>query len=141
MDDINSVNTLDEITAKLEEHGISATRQRREIGSVLLGQACHVSAEQVMDSLAELGHRVSKATVYNTLRLFVDCGLLREVHADATRTVFDTTTAPHHHFLNVDTGELQDIDEGAVKFSALPDAPAGTAADSVEVIVKVHNSR
>ncbi|MDH3588864.1 MAG: transcriptional repressor [Gammaproteobacteria bacterium] len=125
--------------ALLEEHGISATRQRREIGLVLLGEARHVTAEQVMEALAERGNRVSKATVYNTLRLFVDCGLLREVHADATRTVFDTTTVPHHHFLNVDTGELRDIALDAVKFAALPDAPDGTVADGVEVIIKVHN--
>ncbi|MBT8135962.1 MAG: transcriptional repressor [Gammaproteobacteria bacterium] len=125
----------------LEEHGISATRQRREIGSVLLGEARHVTAEQVMDALAERGHRVSKATVYNTLRLFVDNGLLREVHADATRTVFDTTTAPHHHFLNVGTGELSDIELDAVRFAALPEAPDGMVADGVEVIIKVRNSR
>ncbi len=106
---------------------------------MLLGRARHVTAEQVMEALAQRGHRVSKATVYNTLRLFVDSGLLREVHADATRTVFDTTTRPHHHFLNVDTGELHDIDVDQVTFAALPAPPEGTVADGVEVLIRVHN--
>lgn len=130
---------MDNVTELLERHGISATRQRREIGSVLFGKPKHVTAEQVMESLAERGYRVSKATVYNTLRLFVDSALLREVHADATRTVFDTMTAPHHHFLNVDSGELQDIPLDQVQFAALPDAPEGTVAGNVEVIIKVRN--
>lgn len=128
------------VAATLDRHGISPTRQRREIASILLGKPRHVTAEQVMEALAQRGHRVSKATVYNTLRLFVDRGLLREIHADATSTVYDTTSTPHHHFLNVDTGELQDIDIDAVSFANLPDVPAGTVADSVEVIIRVRSS-
>ncbi len=140
MDQFDANNNADSIMSVLEEHGISATRQRREIASVLLGQARHVTAEQVMEALALRGNRVSKATVYNTLRLFVDNGLLREVHADATRTVFDTTTTPHHHFLNIDTGELTDIATEDVTFAALPQAPEGTVASGAEVLIRVHNA-
>ncbi len=124
----------------LEAHGISATRQRREIARVLLAQAQHLTAEQLMEQLSHLGHGISKATVYNTLKLFVERGLLREVHVDATRTVYDTTTAPHHHFLNVDTGELSDIPSDQVAFSELPVLPEGTVSDGVDVIVRLRNA-
>ena len=124
----------------LESHGISATRQRREIARVLLAEPQHVTAEQLMEQLGRNGHGISKATVYNTLKLFVERGLLREVHVDATRTVYDTTTAPHHHFLNVDTGELSDIPSDQVAFSDLPALPEGTVGDGVDVIVRVRNA-
>ncbi|MBT8145029.1 MAG: transcriptional repressor [Gammaproteobacteria bacterium] len=123
----------------LEARGISATRQRREIARVLLGKAQHVTAEQLMDELALHGQAISKATVYNTLKLFVDKGLLREVHVDATRTVYDTTTTPHHHFYNADSGQLSDIPLEEVAITALPNPPEGTVSEGVDVIVRIRN--
>lgn len=129
-----------EIPLMLEAHGISATRQRREIARVLLGKAQHLTAEQLMDELARHGHGISKATVYNTLKLFVDKGLLREVHIDATCAVYDTTTTPHYHFYNLDTGQLSDIAPERVTIAAMPEPPAGTVCDGVDVIFRVRNS-
>lgn len=127
------------IASLLETKGISATRQRREIARLLLGRPRHITAEQLMELLQQGGHAISKATVYNTLKLFVSRGLLREIHVDATRTVFDTTTTPHHHFYNVDTGELHDIATESVEFARLPPAPEGTVGDGVDVIMRVRN--
>lgn len=129
------------VSGLLEARGISATRQRREIARALLGRPRHVTAEQLMEALAHNGHSVSKATIYNTLKLFVAHGLLREIHLDATRTVYDTTTTPHHHFYNVDTGELHDIAAGPVEVEGLPPAPEGTVQDGVDVVVRVRNAR
>ena len=81
--------------------------------------------------------KVSLATVYNTLNQFTASGLLREVAVDARRSYFDTNTDPHHHFFNQDTAELTDILGAAVAVSRLPDAPAGTVIDSVDVIIRV----
>ncbi len=61
---------------------------------------------------------VSRATVYNTLNLFVKKGLLRELSfADGT-SVFDPKIEPHHHFIDETTGAIRDIpwDAVAVKF-------------------------
>ena len=82
---------------------------------------------------------VSKATVYNTLHLFGERGLVREVIVDPTRTFFDSTTHPHHHFYNVDTGELLDIDNREVGFRQLPAPPDGTQCESVQVLIRLRN--
>ena len=129
------------VSGLLEARGISATRQRREIARVLLGQPRHVTAEQLMERLAGQGLSISKATIYNTLKLFVSHGLLREIHVDATRTVYDTTTTPHHHFYNVDTGELHDIAPQHVEVAGLPPVPAGTVSEGIDVVVRVRNDR
>jgi Fur family iron response transcriptional regulator len=82
---------------------------------------------------------VSKATVYNTLNLFSERGLVKECLVDPIRKFYDSTTHPHHHFYNVDTGELSDIPDTMVNFQKLPQLPDGTRRESVEVLIKVRN--
>ncbi len=124
---------------RLRACGVKPTSQRLEIGSILLSKPQHMSADQILGRLQKAGSRVSKATVYNTLKLFTDQGLIREVSVDATRQYYDSTTHAHHHFYNVDTGELTDIDPEALAFSRLPELPEGTVAADIEVIVRVRN--
>ena len=98
-----------------------------------------MSADQIIVDLRAVGSRVSKATVYNTLNLFSGRGLTREVSVDPERQFYDSTTTPHHHFYNVDTGELTDIGLDDLQFSQLPDLPAGIETQGIEVIVRVRN--
>ena len=96
-----------------------------------------MSAEQIIDRLHKLGSSVSKATVYNTLNLFGERGIVKEVMADPVRKFYDSSTHPHHHFYNVDTGELSDIPEDEVSFNNLPSIPNGTQQVGVEVLIKI----
>jgi len=106
---------------------------------LLLASPTHMSADQILGDLRERGSRISKATVYNTLKLFSEHGLVKEVMVDPVRKFYDSTTHPHHHFYNVDTGELSDIPDAQVSFGDLPDLPAGTVRESVEVLIKVRD--
>ena len=72
--------------------------------------------------------------------MFGEKGLVKELCIDPKRRFYDSRTSPHHHFYNVDTGELTDIDQEHVAFSELPDLPAGTVEDSVEVMIKVRGA-
>ncbi|NBR29717.1 MAG: transcriptional repressor, partial [Betaproteobacteria bacterium] len=65
--------------------------------------------------------------------------LIREVVAGAGRVFYDPNTAPHHHFYNVDTGELTDIDARAIEVSGLPPLPQGAVAEGVDVIVRIRS--
>ena len=129
-----------EVESKLQAHGVKPTPQRIEIGQVLLAEPCHMSAEQILVALRAVGSDVSKATVYNTLKLFAASGIVREVAIDPSHLVFDSTTTPHHHFYNEDTGELVDIDMESLQIKGLPDLPQGTVTESVELIVRIRHS-
>ena len=94
------------VRSLIEQHGILPTPQRIEVAGILLEKPQHLSAEQIIERLKASDSGVSKATVYNTLNLFSDRGLVREVMVDPVRKFYDSTTHPHHHFYNVDTGEL-----------------------------------
>lgn len=127
------------LRSTLRAHSISPTRQRMAIARRLLARPQHVSADQVLAWVHADGMPVSKATVYNTLNLFTRKGLLREVVVDPARVFYDSTTAPHYHFYNVDTGELEDIPAEEIDFSRFPDLPEGTDHDSVNVVIRVRN--
>lgn len=129
--------TLETLVERLRAHGIGPTRQRLRIAHVLLEAPQHLSADQVLAAVNREQPAVSKATVYNTLRLFTEYGLLREVIVDPTRVFYDSTTQPHHHFYNPRTGELIDIPAERLAVSGLPPAPPGTEPAEVEVIVRL----
>ena len=66
-----------DILDRLKRHGVQPTPQRVEVAAVLLDRPQHLSADQILERLRAAGSRVSKATVYNTLRAFCDgCDVL-----------------------------------------------------------------
>ncbi len=129
--------TRAELTIVLKEKGILPTPQRLDIAEILLARPQHMPAEVIIERLREVGSEVSKATVYNTLNLFAEKRLVRELVVASERRFYDSRTETHHHFFNVDTGELRDIDDADVGFSRLPILPNGTRYDGVEVFIKV----
>ena len=135
--DTGSAETAARARQILEQHGIRPTSQRLQMAGILLTSPRHLTAEQILAALRESAGHVSKATVYNTLNLFVAQGLAREIHADPERCVYDSTMTPHHHFQNVDTGEMTDIRPEDLEFARLPPLPAGTEIESVDVVIRV----
>ncbi len=130
-----------DILSLFEQHGILPTPQRVDVAAILLERPQHLSAEQILEQLRSTGSGVSKATVYNTLKLFDERGLVKEVMVDPVRKFYDSTTHPHHHFYNVDTGELRDIPDEQIRFCELPEPPGGTQSESVEVLIRVRGRR
>ena len=134
------VRSREDVVGILRGHGITPTHQRIEIAHALFSRGEHLSADRILALVNGRACEASKATVYNTLNLFVDRLLVREVIVDPDRVFYDPNTAPHHHFYNVDTGELTDIDEADVRISGLPNLPRGMTVAGVDVIVRIRSS-
>lgn len=132
--------TKDDISGLLEQHGVLVTAQRLEIAELVLAKPQHLSAEQILAGMRERGSRVSKATVYNTMNLFSQRGLVRTVEVDPERQYYDSRSEAHHHFYNVDTGELTDIPLDAVELKIGTQLPPGTRREGVEVVVRVRSA-
>ena len=131
----------EEIARTLQGCGISPTAQRVEVAAVLLERCQHLSADQVLARVLERDVSVSKATVYNTLGLFAERGLIREVTVDASKVFYDSNTAPHHHFFNVDDGTLTDFASSDIVLRELPPVPPGTDAERVDIVIRVRSRR
>ncbi len=126
-----------DLIALLRTHGVAPTHQRLEIAHVLFGRGEHLSADRILALVNERHAETSKATVYNTLNLFRDRGLIREVIVDPKRVFYDPNTQPHHHLYNVDTGEITDISAAALAVSGLPELPPGMVTEGVDIIVRI----
>lgn len=120
---------------------MSPTLQRVEIARIMLSQPQHMSAEDVLAALRKAGASASKATVYNTLRLFAQCGLLRTVIVDPSKVFYDSNITPHHHFYDVEAGTLTDFPAEEVQLTRLPDLPKGAVMDGVDITVRVRTTR
>ena len=130
----------EDIAGLLKSHGVMPTQQRMIIARILFNRDQHLSAEQVMKRVNEGRSHVSKATVYNTLGLFARKGLVREVIVDPTRVFYDSNTSEHHHFYNIDSGELTDIDSDSLAVDSIAPLPKGTVVEDVDVIIRVRNT-
>lgn len=126
-----------ELIALLRKHGIAPTHQRLEIANVLFSRCEHLAADQILTLVNERHAETSKATVYNTLNLFRDCGLIREVIVDPKRVFYDPNTQPHHHLYNVDSGEITDIPADDLAVTGLPELPPGMVTEGVDIVVRI----
>jgi len=78
---------------RLEAAGINITPQRLAIGELLFTGPQHLTAEEIYDKVRNRRMVVSRATVYNTLNLFTEKGLLREIFVPSPTTT-STTSIP-----------------------------------------------
>lgn len=125
------------LSERLRSHGIAPTHQRIEIANALFSRCEHQSADQILAAVNVHHSETSKATVYNTLRLFLEKGLIREVIVDPSKVFYDPNTTPHHHFYNMVSGELTDIPADTLHVAGLPALPEGMLAESIDVIVRI----
>lgn len=123
----------------LAKGDLRPTRQRMTLASLLVGdgQDRHVTAESLFASAADLGEKVSLATVYNTLRAFCDAGLMNEVTVDGSRGYFDTRMDDHPHFYWEDTQQLTDAPADELQITGLPKVPDGMQVARVDVVIRL----
>ena len=93
----------------LEQAGIQPSAQRVAVAEYVLVTEDHPSADQVWARVKQTFPVLSRATVYNTLNLFVEKGLLRELVLSEGKVVFDPKLSPHHHFVDDETQSITDI--------------------------------
>jgi Fur family transcriptional regulator, iron response regulator len=129
--------TRDTMPGLLRSHDINPTHQRIEIAYALFSHQEHLSADQIMAIVNTRHSETSKATVYNTLNLFLEKRLIREVIVDPNKVFYDPNTRPHHHLYEVDSGKLSDIDAEQIRISGLPPLPDDMVTEGIDLIIRV----
>src|SRR4051812_12467456 len=133
--------TRDQSAEKLRAHGINPTHQRIEIAYALFSRCEHLSADQIMSIVNERNAESSKATVYNTLNLFLEKKLIREVIVDPNKVFYDPNTEAHYHMFDVQSGQLTDIDATDIRITGLPELPPGMVTEGTDIIIRVRPER
>ena len=98
-----------DVDTLLQDHGIQPSAQRAAVADYVLETVEHPSADLVWKRVRERFPYISRATVYNTLHLFVEKGLLRELHLAENSAVYDPKLDTHHHFIDEETGTIHDV--------------------------------
>jgi Fe2+ or Zn2+ uptake regulation protein len=104
-----------DVVAALRSRGVQPSAQRVAVGRYVLACHEHPTADEVFERVRRAFPMISRATVYNTLNLFVDKGLLVRHSLDEGRIVFDCVTEPHHHFVDEATGRIHDVPWDALR--------------------------
>jgi Fur family iron response transcriptional regulator len=94
---------------RLRNAGIQPTPQRIAVAEFVLSTAAHPTADEVWMRVRTGCPTISRATVYNTLNLFAEKGLLKPQLLREGVVVFDSHVKPHHHFIDEDTGKVIDV--------------------------------
>ena len=106
-----------DLAAILRAHGIQPSAQRLAVAAYVLDTDEHPSAEEVLRRAKAHLPMISRATVYNTLNLFSDKGLVRELVLAEGCIVFDCNLEHHHHFIDEATGTIHDVPWDALRVS------------------------
>jgi Fe2+ or Zn2+ uptake regulation protein len=106
---------MKQLIQHLREHGILPTAQRLAIAEFIFSTDAHPSADTVWERVKDFFPTMSRATVYNTLNLFVEKGLIRRQLLREGMVVFDAINTAHHHFIDEDTGQIYDIPWEAIE--------------------------
>jgi len=129
-----SVEKLTECMAKCREAGLKVTPQRTEIMRELGGRKDHPDAETIFRDVRKRIPAISLDTVYRTLRLFEEKGLVARVGPMGDRARFDADTDRHLHFVCSECGLVRDVHSDALDNFRVPgDVPGAWEVDSVYI--------
>lgn len=130
----------------LTEAGIRPSAQRLSVLEYLTGTTCHPSADRIYEDVHAMQPTLSRSTVYNTVKLFLDKGVIETVAGDSSECRYDYFHKPHAHFqcrqcrkvydipFDMDTISHPggfDIEHSVLVFTGLcPDCRAGRSEES-----------
>jgi Fur family ferric uptake transcriptional regulator len=98
---------ISEIEAKCAANGMRMTDQRRVIARVLAGADDHPDVEELYRRAAAIDDRISISTVYRTMKLFEDAGIIERHDFREGRARYEPIPETHHdHLIDVRTGEV-----------------------------------
>ena len=119
---------------KLQEHGVQPSAQRVAVAEHVLFSDEHPSADRVWSEVKKSFPMISRATVYNTLNLFVARKLLQELVLEEGNVVFDPKMDAHHHFIDQESGRIQDVDWDAIRVTNIDNLPGLEVRDYMVVM-------
>jgi Fe2+ or Zn2+ uptake regulation protein len=125
----------EELVSALHERGMRVTPQRVVLHRALLELDRHVTADELLDAVGDRLPNVSLPTIYATLELLEELGMVRRVQRAGT-TLFDPRTDSHHHLICTRCGSIEDV-EGELQTAVLERAAdsRGFVRERIEAVV------
>ena len=97
--------------ALFAKYGLRFTRQRRVLYEALASTDAHPTADELFRSHTVADHKLSLATVYNTLEAFCEAGMAQKLPGKGGSARYDAAVHEHVHLRSRETGEVSDAPE------------------------------
>src|ERR671910_3369821 len=105
-----SPSSDEQLTEWLRKRGLRATSQRLVMHRLLRERNRHLTAEELLDEASSRLPGISLPTVYSTLELFEELGVVHRVNGGGGTLLWDTRGDDHHHLVCRRCGRVEDID-------------------------------
>jgi Fur family ferric uptake transcriptional regulator len=101
----------------LATRGLRMTREREELLASIFHAPRHFEAEDLIRTIRERKGRVSRATVYRTLSLLEECGILRKSLFGHNRHFYESVVGRHHHdhLVCIRCGKIREFEEEQIE--------------------------
>ena len=104
------------IIKRCEDKGLRMTEQRRVIAKVLEGADDHPDVEELYVRASALDSAISIATMYRTVKLFEEAGILEKHEFGDGRARYETADRDHHdHLIDMQTGEVVEFVDAEIE--------------------------
>ena len=130
---------MDKYENLYREMNVTPTKQRLDLAHLIFAKKQHFTAAELISMADKNKLNISMATVYNTLSLLEDKGMLKTINIDNELKFYDTNLEDHHHLYNTTMSTLTDIAHDKVVFAELPELPKSLEIESTELLIKAHN--
>ena len=101
---------MNDIEAKCVKKGVRLTDQRKVIAKVMSESVDHPNVDELHRRISKLDSKISIATVYRTVKLFEEAGIVAKHDFKGTKSRYEQTTHEHHdHLIDVNTGEITEF--------------------------------
>lgn len=115
---------LDKFNLEAKKAGLRITPQRLAIFRIVAGSESHPSAEEIHRQLRRSYPMISLDTVYRTLRLLADLGMVSALGQEHSQLRFDANQDRHHHFCCTSCGMIRDFENAELSALAMPSEAA-----------------
>ena len=136
------MSILDKYINKLRNSGLRPTKQRIKICEVLFeaDKTFHFTVNDLTKKIhAQTDNKISVATVYNTVHAFEKKGYLKQIPINSSQIYFDTNVSDHHHFYDIKTQKLIDLENKDIGPINIQRSIPGKKIKSVEVLIKLED--
>ena len=96
-----------DIESKCKQKGVRLTEQRKLIAQVMSKTESHPDVDELHKKVMKLDSKISIATVYRTVKLFEEAGIVAKHDFKGTKARYEEASQEHHdHLIDVNTGEI-----------------------------------
>lgn len=107
---------MEQFHERLRDRGLKSTAPRDDIARVFFHLGRHLSAEELYAEVRKVNPHVGYATIYRTLKLLKECGLLSERHFDEGQARYEVAGGHHHdHFICENCGKIVEFEDESIE--------------------------